>query len=138
LLLFFGRLVLLTPIPLTINASCINFHSNKPLRVITSGAYLEIRIAADSNGTSKVTNPVASSKVVEKIYPTGTVTAELLRTDGATINALNNDLGTANNFYGLILQPPRFFIEGDKYYDVKVCSKVIISSAEIYWHTAME
>lgn len=138
LLLFFGRSMLLMPGPVTINASCINVNLEKPARVINAGAALEINVPAGSNGSPPVTNPVTSPDVLARLYPFGTVTATLYKKDRTSVDASNVAVGTTNDSYILILRPQKLFHVGDKFYDIKICSKGIISSVEIHWQTAME
>lgn len=148
LLLFFGKTMLLTPVPVTIGPACININADKPLRAINSGAVLSIQILPGSNGTPKPVNTAAAPQQIEKIYPLGSVTAVLYRTDGSKVNAINTDVATGNNFYGLDLYPlvppnaPKAtipsFQKGDKFSRVTICSKAPITDVKIYWRTAME
>lgn len=137
-LLFFGHSMLLTPMPVTINAGCINLNLEKPARVINGGAALEINIPSGSNGSPLVTNPVTSPDVLATLYPFGTVTATLQKNTQSVIEASNIAVGTTNDSYNLILRPSKLFQVGDKFHGIKICSKEIITNVKVYWQTAME
>lgn len=138
LLLLFGRTVLLTPIPVVVNSNCQKLELEKPLKVINRGAALEIRIPPGSNGSPKIPNAVTAPQIFEQLYPQGSVTATFYRKDETYVQATNIDVAVADDSYGLLLQPAKFFNVGDKFYGVTVCSKWPISNARIYWQTAME
>ncbi len=148
LLLFFGKSVLLTPVPVTVGPGCITLQPQKTLRVINSGAALEIHIPPTANDNSKQVNIVSASGDMQKMYPVGSVSAMLFRDDGSRVLAVNTDVGTGNNFYELNLRPPLpqnspkgivpAYQDGDKFVSVTMCSKNPIPAAQIYWQTATE
>lgn len=148
LFLLFGKSILLTPMPVTIGPNCINLNSVKPLKAINGSAVLEVRIHPGTNGTLKIVDTVAAPQQIERMYPSGSVTATLFRADGSKVNAVNSDVATANDFYGLGLYPlisPNAskstipgFREGDKFTRITICSKNPITDIQVYWQTAME
>jgi len=148
LLLLFGRSVLLTPTPISIGPSCVVLSPSKVLHVINGNAALEIEIQPGTNGAPNIINVINVPKVLQKLYPPGTITAQLFRENGSIVDAINTDVGTGKDSYSINMRPPvstisakkslPAYIEGDKFTKVSICSKHTLSDVQVYWQTAME
>jgi hypothetical protein len=148
LLLLFGKSLLLTPSPVSIGPSCIAIQSGKTLHVVNGGAALEIRLMPGTNTLSNTVNPVSAPTELRVAFPVGTITATLYRKDGSHVVALNSNVGTGANFYVLELTPSDHsgnadgtipaYQNGDSFNSVTICSKKLITDAQIYWQTATE
>lgn len=146
--LLFGNSISLTPTPISVGPGCVDLKPPKVLEAVNSGAVLQIRLVPGTNGTPKMIDTVAAPQELDKLYPHGVVTALLYKIDGSKVAALNTDVATSRDFYGLMLRPPvalnvsvssvPAFNEGDKFTRVEVCSKVPMTNVTIYWQTSME
>jgi hypothetical protein len=83
LILFFGKAVLLTPVPIDINASLV-LEFDEPVSAVTPGASVLIDVSAmlTAQDREHIQN---SGERVSKLFPDGSITAQLTGTEGASI-----------------------------------------------------
>lgn len=129
MLLFLGKTILLTPVSISIDAKCVDIALKENLRVLNSGAALEVELPKPT--------PNAWLDDIDREYPAGTVTGSLTRKDGSRLVVASTSSSIAKSAAYLIITPPGgVYRDGEEYSGLKLCSGKPIAAAKILWRNA--
>jgi hypothetical protein len=127
-LLFFSKTSLLTAQPITIDSKCIDVPLKAPLEVLNPGAALQVEVVY-----------VATDRWFDdlnRLYPKGTVTGTLARTDRTRLPIANSSVARGQKSSYLLLTPKEGYRSDDKFSALQLCSAVSLSGVRVLWQNA--
>ena len=132
-ILLFGKVVLLTPHAITIEASCVELIPDVPFEAITSGARIQIDIS-DLLEKGRSNSVGETRRAVTRVVPVGSVSAELFAKNGKSWQ-LEYKGGTSISARRVLitLTTELGVPVGVEFDRVKVCSKIELRNIIVEW-----
>jgi hypothetical protein len=128
-LIFFLETLLLTPTPIDINDEWISIKPNEPIAAITGGASIRIDV-------SKYIKSMDFNEEIE-LFPNGSVEGRLIQKDGQEIMLTNDGKSHSKDSVMLIVSGINSIPTDVEFIEVKLKSKLLISSTMVYWKNGM-
>ncbi len=131
--LFLGKTILLTPVPIDINNQWLELKLNEPLEAITSGASLEVRFSRQYQLFIGLKDFNDIYEIANESLPEGGIEAELIDENGNKIILSGRVLSFSKDYvsYGLIGNAP--LPTSIKFNRIKLKSNIKIEGVEIFW-----
>jgi hypothetical protein len=134
LILFFGKTILLTPVPVDIVDEFTVDCSKKPLEAITSGAGIDIDVSELSGYMKmKEVGILEMEKRLKEKIPDGSVRAVLYGSKGQRIVLNESGFGFSNNGAWLVLRSDTKIPTTVTFDKVTITSRSKLSGVKIYW-----
>jgi hypothetical protein len=132
-MLFMGKAILLTPVPVDINNLWLELELNKPLQAITGGASLEVRFSRKYQLFMGLKNSNEIIEVAKKAFPEDMIEAKLVAQNGNEIILSHRVLSISNDYvsYGIVDIVP--LPTNVKFNELKLKSSIEINDVEIFW-----
>ena len=129
LILFFGKMVALTPEPITLQVAAAEFTPEAPLRAITSGAHLRV----DVSKTVAAQDVESARKQADLKFPAGCVRATLLTRGGISYPLNAQGVSYAPNSIELTLSAEDGLPTDVDFARVRVSSCAQVEGAHVRW-----
>ena len=126
-ILFFGKTVLLTPNPVSIDGR-FELMLDEPITAVTGGASLQI----DVSSTIQVTTISETRQTVSSRFPDGCLSAVLFGANGEVI-LQDNGTSISNRDVRITLASVSGVPVGDEFSRIEVQSCLELTDVEIYW-----
>lgn len=141
LILFFSKIILLTPTPVNLSSQWLEITPKSPMQAVTGGASLHIAI---SSNDPLLKNPKENGvenlfSELEKVFPSGTLIGKLVTSNGDEI--LLSDGGFSISDFSLSQEGAvKIILDGDdpistdlSFERVLIRSRINLSGVRIYW-----
>ena len=137
LILFFGKAVLLTPVPIDLHGR-VEMVPPEPIKAITSGASIEIDVSSKITWDGKE-NILDFRKRVAELFPSGTITASLVRPDSSELALVYEGFySISKDDVRLSLYAPNGVPTGIEFTKVIVDSTIELNGIQIIWKNYMD
>lgn len=126
LIMFFGKLILLTNSPISINANWTYVNFNKPVTAITSGAGILVDV-------SKLIPPENGLEALRGQFPTGTVEAVLYTSSGKELPLVHKGYYWSKNECMLALYHQGGMPKDLQFTHLKIRASVPLNNVKVLW-----
>ena len=132
LIVFFGKVILLTPNPIDIDRS-IELFLDKPITAITSGASILIDISSMVSDKERE-SARNSDKELIAMFPPESIVAKLIGNDDYEVMLkFNGGFQVGNDTIELILHAESGIPAGIEFNKVHIQSTIELSSVKVFW-----